>query len=301
MYYTYFFLDLTATSQEQMLILLCQLHVVWRSNSIIWRISEVTLCLLWLVLRWVTLRVSVPSWYVASQQGQLCPSRVANLSTSIGWHVSFCSGEDDCKLLSSIYFALLSAFRHECLNSTSLVVCHHYWELACRCVLLGADGKRTAAQRTAQFPCPAGDRASRTTIWATALPKITHQFVLIVSYATVETTTALRPLYRSTCISRHLQLKMADFVGAKFYCPHALAGGSEYIGIREKTLVFSFSSTVLCSLIRIVFLMLLLKVMLKLMPTLRSTNPLYIMPPAHSNVAICPCVWLSVCVSVPCP
>jgi len=61
---------------------------------------------------------------------------------------------------------------------------------------------------------------------------------------------------------------MADFVGAKFYCPHALAGGSEYIGIREKTLVFSFSSTVLCSLIHIVFLMLLLKVMLKLMPTL---------------------------------
>jgi len=119
-------ISFSATSEEQMLILLCQLHVVWRSNSIIWRISEVTLCLLWLVLRWVTLRVSVPSWYVASQQGQLCPSRVANMSTSIGWHVSFCSGEDDCKLLSSIYFALLSAFRHECLNSTSLVVCHHY-------------------------------------------------------------------------------------------------------------------------------------------------------------------------------
>jgi len=34
-----------------------------------------------------------------------------------------------------------------------------------------------------------------------------------------------------------------DFVGAKFYCPYALADGNQYIRIRAKTLVFS--STVL--------------------------------------------------------
>jgi len=36
--------------------------------------------------------------------------------------------------------------------------------------------------------------------------------------------------------------KMEDFVGAKFYCPHALVGGNQRIWIREKTL--EFSSTV---------------------------------------------------------
>jgi len=37
-------------------------------------------------------------------------------------------------------------------------------------------------------------------------------------------TTVLRPLYRSTCVSRHLQLRTeSDFIGAKFYCPYALA------------------------------------------------------------------------------
>jgi len=30
-----------------------------------------------------------------------------------------------------------------------------------------------------------------------------------------------------------------DFVGAMFYCPHALAGGNKRIQIREKTLEFS--------------------------------------------------------------
>ena len=30
------------------------------------------------------------------------------------------------------------------------------------------------------------------------------------------------PLYRSTCVSRHFQSKLVDFVGAKFYCLHAL-------------------------------------------------------------------------------
>jgi len=32
---------------------------------------------------------------------------------------------------------------------------------------------------------------------------------------------------------------MEDFVGAKFYCPHALADGDQRIRIKEKTLEFS--------------------------------------------------------------
>jgi len=39
---------------------------------------------------------------------------------------------------------------------------------------------------------------------------------------------------------------MEDFVGAKFYCPHAPADGNHCIRIREKTL--EFSSTVLSTL-----------------------------------------------------
>ena len=38
--------------------------------------------------------------------------------------------------------------------------------------------------------------------------------------------------------------ELVDFVGAKFYCPHALADGNQCIQIREKTL--EFSSTVGC-------------------------------------------------------
>jgi len=37
-----------------------------------------------------------------------------------------------------------------------------------------------------------------------------------------------------------------DFVGAKFYCPHALADGNQCIQIRKKTL--EFSSRVLSTL-----------------------------------------------------
>ena len=60
---------------------------------------------------------------------------------------------------------------------------------------------------------------------------------------TTTTTTVLRPLYRSTCVSRHFQLRTGGhFVGSKFYCPHALAGGNQRIRIRE------FSSTVLSTL-----------------------------------------------------
>jgi len=56
------------------------------------------------------------------------------------------------------------------------------------------------------------------------------------------TTTVVRPLYRSTCISQHIQ----DFVGAKFYYPYALAHGYQRIRIKERTL--EFSSTVLSTL-----------------------------------------------------
>jgi len=37
-----------------------------------------------------------------------------------------------------------------------------------------------------------------------------------------------------------------NFVGAKFYCPHALAGSNQHIRIREKML--EFSSTMLSTL-----------------------------------------------------
>jgi len=40
--------------------------------------------------------------------------------------------------------------------------------------------------------------------------------------------------------------ELEDFVGAKFYCPHALADGNQHIRIREKML--EFSSTVLSAL-----------------------------------------------------
>jgi len=38
-------------------------------------------------------------------------------------------------------------------------------------------------------------------------------------------TRVLWPVYRTTCISWHLQL-LEDFVEAKFYCPHDLADGN---------------------------------------------------------------------------
>jgi len=60
---------------------------------------------------------------------------------------------------------------------------------------------------------------------------------------TTATTTILWPLYRPACISQHLQLRTEeDFVDAKFYCLHALAGGDQRIRIKE---MLEFSSTVL--------------------------------------------------------
>jgi len=40
--------------------------------------------------------------------------------------------------------------------------------------------------------------------------------------------------------------ELEDFVGVKFYSPHALADGKQHIQIRERML--EFSSTVLCTL-----------------------------------------------------
>jgi len=50
-------------------------------------------------------------------------------------------------------------------------------------------------------------------------------------------------VYRSACVSRHLQLRTGGFFVAKFYCPHALADSIQHIQIREKML--EFSSTVI--------------------------------------------------------
>jgi len=54
------------------------------------------------------------------------------------------------------------------------------------------------------------------------------------------TTTILQASYRSTCVSRHLQLRTGEFCyRAKFYCPHALNDGNQHIQTGEKTLEFS--------------------------------------------------------------
>ena len=58
------------------------------------------------------------------------------------------------------------------------------------------------------------------------------------------TTTVLRPLYRLTCGSRRLQLRTGYEVGAKIYCPHALADGNHHILVSA----LEFSSTVLSTL-----------------------------------------------------
>jgi len=48
------------------------------------------------------------------------------------------------------------------------------------------------------------------------------------------TTTVLQPLYRSTCMSQHLQLRTGDFVGAKLYCPHALVTATSAFGLGRR-------------------------------------------------------------------
>ena len=57
--------------------------------------------------------------------------------------------------------------------------------------------------------------------------------------STATTSTVLWPLDRTTCISRHPQLRTAGSDGAKFNCLHALADGNYRIRIRENTQKFS--------------------------------------------------------------
>jgi len=65
-------------------------------------------------------------------------------------------------------------------------------------------------------------------------------------YGLAITTTMLWPLYRSTCVSGHLQLGTGGFCWCKVLLLHALADSNQHIRIREKTL--EFSSTVLSTL-----------------------------------------------------
>jgi len=54
----------------------------------------------------------------------------------------------------------------------------------------------------------------------------------------------------TTTTTAAMQVNWSFFVGAKFYCPHALADGNQRIRTREKTL--EFSSAVLSTLSRYV-------------------------------------------------
>jgi len=77
-----------------------------------------------------------------------------------------------------------------------------------------------------------------------ALEIVSHALVSdSVITSITNTSTVLRPLYRTTCINRHPQLRSGRFVRAKFHCLHALADGNYRIRIRENTQ--KFSSTVL--------------------------------------------------------
>ena len=73
---------------------------------------------------------------------------------------------------------------------------------------------------------------------------------------TTTTIVLLRSLYRSTCVSRHLQLT-TDFAGARFYCPHALADGnhaahSDYAGVLLNSVIYTASIYRLYSLFGVI-------------------------------------------------
>jgi len=69
------------------------------------------------------------------------------------------------------------------------------------------------------------------------------EYYLQLLTSTTTITTILGPLYTSTCVSQHLQLRTG---GAKFWCQHVLFDGNQRIWIMEKML--EFSSTVLSTL-----------------------------------------------------
>jgi len=49
----------------------------------------------------------------------------------------------------------------------------------------------------------------------------------------------LQPLYRSTCLSQHLHIRIGGFCWCKVLLPTCSADGNQHIHIREKTLEFS--------------------------------------------------------------
>ena len=57
-------------------------------------------------------------------------------------------------------------------------------------------------------------------------------------YMRTTITTILRPLYRSTCVSRHIQLRTRGFCWCKVLLPHTLADGNQHMWIREETMKF---------------------------------------------------------------
>ena len=59
--------------------------------------------------------------------------------------------------------------------------------------------------------------------------------------ATTTTTAVLRQLYRSTCVSSHLQLTTGGFCWCKVLLPDANADGNQRIQAREKTMEFSLT------------------------------------------------------------
>ena len=61
----------------------------------------------------------------------------------------------------------------------------------------------------------------------------------------------LQPLYRSTCVSRHLQLRSGGFCWCKVLLLHALADGNQCIWIREKTLEFCSTVIYTVSILRV--------------------------------------------------
>jgi len=62
-------------------------------------------------------------------------------------------------------------------------------------------------------------------------------------FGIITTTTILHTLYRTTCISQHLQLRTGGFCWSKVLLPACHCDGNYHIQIREKML--EFSSTVL--------------------------------------------------------
>ena len=62
------------------------------------------------------------------------------------------------------------------------------------------------------------------------------------TFTTTHTTNVLQPPHRSTCVSRHLQLRTGGFCWCKVLLPHTFADGSQHIWTEEKKL--DFSSTV---------------------------------------------------------